>query len=90
MNHLHYEVDAQAGDTVEVTIDRAANVQLLDPQNYENYKHGRGFRYSGGYGTSSPVRLSVPHSGHWHVVIDLGGGAGHVRASMKLLTGAGV
>lgn len=90
MHHLHYEVDANADDVVEVTIDRAANVQLLDPANYEKYKQGQKFRYSGGYATVTPVRLTVPESGRWHVVIDLGGGAGHVRASVQLLSGSAV
>ena len=91
MNHLHYEVDAKAGDVVQVDLDRAANVQLLDPANYEHYKRGEKFRYhDGGYVTTTPVHLTVPHDGRWHVVIDLGGGAGHVRALAKLLAGSGV
>ena len=90
MQHLHYDFDASASEVVEVTFDRAANVQLLDPPNYENYKQGRDFHYSGGYATVSPARLTVPHAGHWHVVIDQGGGAGHVRASVQVLSGTGV
>ena len=87
MNYLHYEVDTGAGDQVEVVLDRAANVQLLDPANYQNYQSGRGYTYYGGHATISPVRLKVPHAGHWHVVIDLGGGAGHVRASVRVIPG---
>jgi hypothetical protein len=90
MNYLHYEFDAGAGDIIEVTLDRAANVQLLDPANYENYKNGHGYRYHGGYATTSPVRLAVPRAGTWHVVIDLGGGAGRVRAAARLVSGATV
>jgi hypothetical protein len=88
MNYLHYELDAGVGDRVEVTLDRAANVQLLDPANYANYQNGRGFTYYGGYATTSPTYLQVPHAGHWHVVIDLGGGAGHVRATVRVIPGA--
>ena len=90
MNHLHYEFDASQGDVIEVTLDRAANVQLLDPANYENYKSGHGYRYHGGYATKSPVPLPVPRAGKWHLVIDFGGGAGQVRASARLLSGATV
>src|SRR5438132_13946865 len=79
MDHLHYKFDANPGDVIEVMLDRAANVQLLDPANYENYTNGRGYRYHGGYATTSPVRLTVPRAGTWHVVIDFGGGAGQVR-----------
>jgi hypothetical protein len=88
MDHLHYEFDASRGDLIEVTLDRAANVQLLDPENYVNCQNGRGYRYHGGYGTTSPVRLAVPRDGKWHVVIDLDGGAGRVRAAARLLSGA--
>jgi hypothetical protein len=44
-------------------------VQLLDSANYENYTNGRGYRYHGGYATTSPVRLAVPRAG-----IELAGG----------------
>jgi hypothetical protein len=90
MGYLHYDFDTSAGDVIEVTLDRAANVQLLDPENYENYKNGRGYRYHGGYATRSPVRFSVPRAGTWHVVIDLGGGAGRVRAAARLISEATV
>jgi hypothetical protein len=86
MEHLHYEFDLNKGDVVEVTLDHAANVQLLTPANYEEYRNGRLYHYYGGYGTTSPVRLTVPEAGHWHVVVDLGGGTGRVRASVRLVT----
>lgn len=88
MDFLHYEFDAAPGNVIEVDLDRAANVQLLDPLNYENYKNGRGYRYQGGYATETPVRFEPTRPGRWHVVIDLGGGAGRVRASARLLSGA--
>ena len=88
MNHLNYEFDASEGDVAEVTLDRAANVLLMDPTNYGEYNRGRSYRYDGGYTTKSPVRLPVPRAGHWHVVVDLGGGPGQVRASVSLLSGA--
>lgn len=86
-NHLHYEFDGQLGDLVEVALDHSANVQLLDPSNYERYRNGQAFRYRGGYAVSvsSPFRVSVPHAGHWHVVVDLGGGTGTVRASVQVI-----
>lgn len=88
MDHIHFPFDAEAGDTVEVAIDRAANVQLLDPENYDKYRQKQGYSYSGGYATTTPVHLPVPHAGRWHVVVDLGGGAGHVRAAAQVLAGS--
>jgi hypothetical protein len=88
VNHLNYEFDADAADVVEVTLDRAANVLLMDSSNYNSYKQRRGYRYEGGYATKSPIRLVVPSRGQWHVAVDLGGGPGQVRASASLLSGA--
>ena len=45
---------------VEVTLDHPANVQLLDPVNYNAYRDGRPFRYVGGHVTTTPVRLRPP------------------------------
>ncbi len=86
MDYIHYEFDGKPGDMIEVTLDRAANVQLLDPANFDKYKNGQGYRYSGGHATTSPAELAIPRAGHWHVVIDFGGGAGQVRASARLLS----
>lgn len=88
MEHLNYEFDAEEGDVVEVSLDRAANVILVDAANYEIYKKGGKFQYRGGYATESPFRVKVPRRGRWHVVIDLGGGAGQVRAAFQLLAGS--
>ena len=87
MDHLHYSFEAAPGDVIEVVIDRAANVQLLDGSNYEKYLEGRTYHYSGGYATTSPVRFRVSQPGARHVVIDLGGGAGRVSASAGLIAG---
>jgi hypothetical protein len=90
MDFLHHQFEAGPDDVIEVMLDRAANVQLLDPLNYENYREGRTFRYEGGgYATETPVRLHPPRLGTWHVVIDLGGGAGSVRATARVLSGVG-
>jgi hypothetical protein len=77
------------GEIVEVTLSgNAANVQLVDSSNLSNYKAGRRYTYYGGHATRSPVRLPIPSSGHWYVVIDLGGHGGTVRSSVRVLPGA--
>lgn len=88
MNYLHKELQLDAGDVVEVTLDHPANVQLLDSTNFDQYERGRPYRYHGGHARESPVRIAAPHGGRWYVVIDLGGGAGTVRASVAVLSGA--
>lgn len=86
MNYLHHEYDAGPDDLIEVTLDHAANVLLLDRTNFSNYRSGRAYQYRGGYVRSSPFRIKPPHHGRWHLVIDLGGYAGTVRASARILS----
>lgn len=86
MKYLHHEFDVGPSDVIEVALDHPANVLLLDTTNYDNYRNGRQYRYRGGYAKASPVRISPPRAGHWHLVVDLGGGFGTVRASASLLS----
>jgi hypothetical protein len=88
VNFLHYEFDLSADDIVEVTLDKQANVRVLDDTNYSLYRDGKKHRYYGGLAKESPVQIPAPHAGHWHVVVDLGGYAGTVRASARVLQGA--
>jgi hypothetical protein len=88
MNYLHYEFDVQPHDVVEVTLDRQANVRLLDEANFSLYRAGKRHRYYGGLAKTSPLVLEPPRPGHWHVVVDLGGYAGRVRASAAVLKSA--
>ena len=84
MKFLHWEVDAVEGTVVRVDLDAQANVMLLDDSNFSSYRHGHRFNYHGGLAKRSPVTLVPPHPGRWHVVVDLGGYAGHVNASVSV------
>lgn len=87
MRFIHYDLGyLEKGRTVEITLaGNAANVQLLDSSNFNNYKAGRNYRYIGGLATKSPVRLQTTHSSHWHVAVDMRGLGGSVRASVNIL-----
>ncbi|CAN5754479.1 hypothetical protein BH23PLA1_BH23PLA1_19040 [soil metagenome] len=84
MNYLHYSVDLGPGDVVKVDLDREANVLLLDEANYQGYRSGRNYRYYGGLAKTSPIRLSPPGPGRYHVVVDLGGYPGSVKAGVTV------
>lgn len=71
------------GDVVEVTLTHGANVRLLDSSNLSRYRRGQKHTYYGGLANRSPVRLAVPRSGNWHVVVDMQGLRGSTRASVK-------
>ena len=85
MNFLHYEFTLASNDEVEVTLDKQANVRLLDATNYSRYRNGTQHNYYGGLAKTSPLSIPAPQAGHWHLVIDLGGFAGTVRASARVL-----
>lgn len=85
MNFLHYEVDAGPNNVIQVILDKEANVRLLDSDNFQKYQAGQQHKYYGGLAQASPLNLKPPHIGHWHVVIDLGGYGGTVRAAVQVL-----
>lgn len=86
MNFLHNDLGLlDGGETVEVTLSSAANVRLMDSNNFANYRNGSRHEFYGGHARRSPVRLAVPRRGHWHVAIDLGGYQGTVRAGVRVL-----
>jgi hypothetical protein len=85
MQFLHSDFNIGPDDVVQVSLDKQANVLMLDDTNFSNYRRGGRYSYFGGLAKQSPVRLSPPHQGRWHVVVDVGGYAGTVRASIVLL-----
>lgn len=88
MNYSYYDLGyLDKGQIVEVQLTAAANVRLMDSSNYNSYKNGKSHRYYGGYVKRSPHKIIVPNSAHWYVTIDLGGYAGSVRHSVRVLPG---
>lgn len=83
--HLHADFHLDEGDIVHVTIDHQANVMLLDDSAYYSYRSGGRFQYHGGHYDVSPINIAAPSTGHWHVVIDLGGRSGTIRHSIKII-----
>lgn len=86
MDFIHYDLNhLSPQDIVEITLDKQANVRLLDQNNFRKYKKGQDHKAIGGLAKQSPVRLSPTHSGHWHVVIDLGGYSGKIKSSVRTI-----
>lgn len=76
------------GEVVEVTLTSGANVRLMNSSNFSSYKSGAGYRGYGGLAKRSPLRLAIPDSDHWHVVVDMQGLRGSTRASVRMLPGS--
>jgi hypothetical protein len=79
----------QGGEVVEVTLNVVANVRLMDTNNFNNYKNGMKHIYTGGVVRQSPVHLTIPNLGHWHVAVDTTGiqGSSGLSAVVKVLAG---
>lgn len=86
MQFQHYDLGyVEARKIVEVTLGYSANVRILTSTNYANFKAGRRHQFIGGNVTKSPFRATLPTSGTWFVVVDLGGYSGKIKSSVKVL-----
>jgi hypothetical protein len=87
MNFTHYDLGhIDQGSVVVVTLQgNAANVRLMDNSNFSDYRSRRQHRYIGGLAKLSLVRLQVPHSGNWHLAIDMEGLRGSVRTGVQVV-----
>lgn len=84
MQFVHSREYMNAGDVVIVDSNYQANVLLLDDDNFNRYRSGQPFRHYGGHFTHFPVRITAPKDGHWNITIDLGGGSGDLRYSIRV------
>ena len=60
-------------------------MRLLDDSGFRSYKSGREHRYIGGLAKRSPVDLTIPLDGRWHVAVDMQGLRGSTRSSVQML-----
>lgn len=73
---------------MEVTLQgSAANIRLMDTSNFNSYRNGRNHRYIGGLVKRSPWSAQVPHSGNWHITVDMAGLQGTTRSSIRQIPG---
>ncbi|MCW4470354.1 DUF1883 domain-containing protein [Flavobacterium sp. MFBS3-15] len=89
MKYQSYDLgQLKGGEIVEVTLKgNSANVKLMDSSNFSHYKSGRRHTFYGGHVKRSPFKIPVPRSGKWYITIDLGGYAGNVSSSVRILPG---
>lgn len=84
MNFLDVDLGSRSGgETVTVALQGVeSDVMLMSASDVRNFATGGRFSYSGGHYKQSPVRLTVPAPGSWHVVVVPIGG--HVEASVSV------
>ena len=86
MDFLHSRDYYNDGDVIVLNCDTQCNFMIMDDSNFASYQGGRGgAHYYGGHFTHFPGKIVVPSSGHWNVVIDLGGGRATIRHSLSVI-----
>jgi len=88
MDFIHSRELLSGGDTVEVQITHQCFVRLMDDGNFQKYRNGFKYESVGGFFTTAPIRIKVPHYGYWNVTVDLGPGkkAAGIKYSISFLT----
>jgi hypothetical protein len=69
---LHWDLGSRdVGEVVEITVKgNAVNVLLMDSSNFSMFSRDGSYANARGCQVrQSPVRLTVPTSGHWYVVL---------------------
>ncbi|WP_421579513.1 DUF1883 domain-containing protein [Shinella sp. M31] len=85
-SYTHYDLDLLRGGTVvEITLSAVANVRLMSHANFDLFKNARQHKFLGGVAKQSPIRLTIPKNGHWHVVVDMEGHPGKAQSSIKIV-----
>ena len=92
MDYLHYKVHVKEGEIIRVSLDEKtdhsrAEIRLLDSLNYFKYRSAKKYTETARSQNESPVRLKPPYKGEWHVIIDMSGHSGVVRARVDVLAG---
>ncbi|AYG58904.1 DUF1883 domain-containing protein [Rhizobium jaguaris] len=84
--YSHYDLNEQrAGTVIEITLSAIANVRLMNSSNFERFTETLKHQFVGGVAKKSPIRLSIPESGHWHLVVDMEGHNGFAESSVKMI-----
>lgn len=84
--YSHYDIGEQrAGTVIEITLSAVANVRLMTAGNFQRFTETLKHQFIGGVAKKSPLRLTIPESGHWHLVVDMEGHNGLAESSVKLI-----
>ncbi|MDX3930058.1 MAG: DUF1883 domain-containing protein [Shinella sp.] len=85
-SYTHYDLgDQRKGAVVEISLTAIANVRLMTHANFDLFRNARKHQFLGGVAKKSPIRLTIPQFGHWHLVVDMEGHSGKAESSLKLI-----
>lgn len=84
--YTHYDLqDIREGVVIEISLSAVANVRLMTHADFDRFKNARQHKFLGGVAKQTPIRLTIPKSAHWHVVIDTEGHSGKVESSIRVV-----
>ncbi|MFF2320038.1 DUF1883 domain-containing protein [Agrobacterium sp. NPDC058088] len=84
--YTHYDLkELRAGTTLEISLSAVNNVRLMTGANFQRFTELLDFKYLGGVAKKSPIRIAVPETMHWHLIIDAEGHSGLAESSVKML-----
>ncbi|RAX42541.1 DUF1883 domain-containing protein [Rhizobium tropici] len=84
--YSHYDLGEQrSGTVIEITLSTIANVRLMNGSNFERFTETLKHQFLGGVAKKSPIRLTIPEAGHWHLVVDMEGHKSLAESSVKMV-----
>jgi len=84
MEYIHYQIRAFPHNNIVVTLDKQANIKLLNSIMYERYKTGRNVKTSLEFIDSSGASFKVPYKGEWHIIVEHGNYQGEITARVDV------
>lgn len=82
----HYDLrELRAGAVIEVSLNAVNNVRLMTSGNYQRFTELLDFKFIGGIAKKSPLRLTIPETSHWHLIVDCEGHHALAESSVKML-----
>lgn len=61
----------EAGHQLSVTCSHQTNILVMDDENYALFNKNEAHDWIGGFSSIFPVRITIPASGHWNVVLSI-------------------
>ncbi|HBF29711.1 DUF1883 domain-containing protein [Rhizobium sp.] len=82
----HYDLkELRGGIILEVSLSAINNVRLMTAPNFQRFKEGLDYKFAGGVAKKAPVKIVVPESAHWHLIVDMEGHHGLADSAVKML-----
>ena len=69
MGFKYHSLNLNSGNTIQVNLKQNADVLVMDNTNLQYFKNRNNYKFLGGGFTSGLVKIQVPNSGTWNLVV---------------------